>query len=170
MLAVERPEQAAVDLPARGVLDHADLLPDDAALFRNVSLGKIGRKHEFQQDFEIFLEAFGAGEVIRGHGVARKGVRACAGAGELLEGVSVLVLEHLVLKEVRDTGRGVEALSLEGKGPIDRAEIGRENGERLGKAVFGDIADAQAVREHALADAFTQFGIVSGHRAAPFMK
>ena len=172
MLAVQPLIQADHGLPARGVIHHADLLADDAALLGDVFLSEIRRKHKFQQDFQVFGKPVGAGEVIGGHGVAGEGVWACARARKLLQRVAVLVLEHFVLKEMRHARRGVVPLSLKGKGCVHRAEIGREDGEGFAEAFLGQIADAQAVFQRAGLHPLAKGGIGLGstHAVAPFIK
>ena len=170
MIAVQRFIQADEHLPAGRVLHHAYLLTDDAALFLHVFIRKIRREHEFEQNLQILLEPVGAGEVIRRHRVAGEGIRARARAGELLECVAVLVLEHFVLEEVRHARRRVVSFALKGERGIHRAEIGREDGKRLAEALLGQITYAQTVFQRVHLHLFVQGGIVFRHCAAPFIK
>ena len=125
MVAVQTLVRADEHLPAGCVLYHADLLIDNAAFLLHVFVRKVRREHEFEQNLQIFLKPVGAGEVVRRHGVARKRIRACTGTGEFLERIAVLVLEHLVLEEVRHACRCVVPLASKGERCVHRTEIGR---------------------------------------------
>ena len=94
--AVETFEQLFVDLPVGRVLDHADFLTDDAALFFYAFVRKIGDGDEGEEDAEVFFKMLRAVKVVRGDGVARKSVGFRAVLRQLDEGVAVLCVEHLV--------------------------------------------------------------------------
>ena len=103
-------------------------------------------------------------------GDAIKQARACTGAGEFLQCVAVLILEHFVLKEVRHACRCVIPLALKGERCVHRTEIGRQNGEGLAEALLGQIANAQTVCQRAGLHTLVQSGIILCHFAAPFIK
>ena len=56
VVLVQGPQHPGVDLPVGVVLDHADLLTDDALLLGNALVGEIGNGHKGQQDPQVFLK------------------------------------------------------------------------------------------------------------------
>ena len=170
MIAVQALIRADEHLPIGCVLYHADLLIDNAAFLLHVFIREVRREHEFKQNLQILLKPVGAGKVIRRHSVACEGVRTCTGAGEFLQCIAVLILEHLMLKEVRNARRCVIPLALKGERCVHRTEIGRQNGEGLAEALLGQIADTQTVCQRAGLHTLVQSGIILCHFAAPFIK
>ena len=88
------------------VLVHFDFLRDDAALFLDALFGKIPGRDHAKEDLEILFQMLRALDVVGCHGVACKGVVRTGVFGELLHGVSLGEVKHLVLQIVRHALRG----------------------------------------------------------------
>ena len=71
---VEGPEHLGVDLPVGVVLNHPNLLADDALLLGHAFLGEVGDGDEGQENLQVFLKVVRGVEVVAGHGVGGKGV------------------------------------------------------------------------------------------------
>ena len=143
-LLVQGLHHPGVELPVRVVLDHADLLADDALLLGHALLGEIGDGDEGQQDLQVLLKVLRGVEVVAGHGVGGEGVGLRAVLGQLLEGVALLGVEHLVLQIVGDARRGVQPLAVQAEAGVHAAVPGGEEGVLLGMLRLGDHADLQA--------------------------
>ena len=114
--------------------------------FGDVFLCKIGRKDEFGQDRQVFLETGGAGKVVRRHIMAGECIWRRAGCSKFLQRIAVFVLEHFMFQEMCNTRRRIDMRAvLHGKVGIDRTEIGCQHGKGLGKCGLGNIIDAQTV-------------------------
>ena len=141
-LFVQTAQQVRIDAPVGRVLGHADLLGDDAALFVDALLSKIGNRDKGEQDAQVFLKMLGAVEVIRRHGIAGEGVWLGSVLRKLLQRVAVLGVEHLVLEIVGDAGGrivpGIAQLELHVHAAVARGEKG------IGAAVAGLWHDGNA--------------------------
>ena len=82
--AVQAGKKPFVDLPVGRILDHADLLGDDAALLFHAFLRKVRHGDEGEQNAQVFFKMLGAVKVIARHRVGGKGVRLCAVLREYL--------------------------------------------------------------------------------------
>ena len=158
-----------IDLPVGVVLDHADLLADDALLLGNALLGKIGDGHEGQQNLQILLKMVGGVEVVAGHGVGGEGVGLRTVLRQFLKGVALLGVEHLVLQIVGDARRGVQPLAVQLEAHVHAAVAGGEEGVLLDIAGLGHHADHQAVGQGLPEDRLA-YPLVKGlsHSAASF--
>ena len=167
--AVEGPEHPGVDLPVGVVLDHADLLGDDALLLGDALVRKVGNGDKGQEDLQVFVKVAGGIEVVAGHGVGGKGVGLRAVFGQFLEGVALLGVEHLVLQIVGDAGGGVQPTAVQLEANVHAAVAGGEKGVFLGVVRLGNHADFQAVGQGFPVDGLAQAFIVDGlHASASF--
>ena len=82
--AVQAGKKPFVDLPVGRILDHADLLGNDAALLFHAFLRKVRHGDEGEQNAQVFFKMLGAVKVIARHGVGSEGVRLCAVLREYL--------------------------------------------------------------------------------------
>ena len=80
-------------------------------------------EEEMFKYFEIFRKFLLAFDVIRRHGVVRKGIVAAAVRGKLLHRAALRQVEHFVLQIVRDARRDVIFLPVQRKIAVIRAEI-----------------------------------------------
>ena len=159
----------AVDLPLGVVLDHADLLGDDALLLLHAFIGEVGDGHEGQQNPEIVIKMLGAVEIVGGNGVAGVGVGLGPAPGQVLHGAAVGGVEHLVLQIVGDAGRGIQPLAVQLKAHIHAAVAGGEEGELPGIPGLGHHADGQAVGQGLPDGLFPDAGVgKSFHQASSF--
>ena len=147
VLVVETLEQAGDEPPVRAVVVHFDLLPDDALLFGNGLLRKIRMRHHAQQHIQTFVQLLGSGEQIAGAVKAGERIGVGTGLGVLCKGVTVLVLKHFVLKEMRHTGRQVHLFAAQPEVPVNGAEFGGKDDMGAGVARHGPHNDGQAGRQ-----------------------
>jgi len=82
--AVQAGKEPFVDLPVRRILDHADLLTDDATFLFHAFVRKVRNGDKREQDAQVFFKMLGAVKVIARHRVGGKGVRLCAVLREYL--------------------------------------------------------------------------------------
>ena len=153
---VQSPHHTDVDLPVGVVLHHADLLTDDALLLSHALLGEIGNGHKGQQNFKVFLKVVGGVEIIAGHGVGGKRVGLRAVLRQLLEGVALLGVEHLVLQIVGDARRSVQPLAVQAEAGVHAAVSGGEKGVFLGVAGLGHHVNLQSVGQGLPVDGLSQ--------------
>ena len=153
--AVERLQHPGIDLPVGVVLDHTDLLSDDALLLGHALLREIGNRHKGQQDFQILLKVVGRIEIVTGHGVCREGVGFRAVLGQFLQGVALLCIEHLVFQIVSDAGRRIQPLTLQLETGVHTAVAGGKEGIFLAVARLGNHKNSQSVGQRFLIDRFT---------------
>ena len=156
---VQRLHQPLVHLPFRIVLDHVDLLGNDALLLLHALLGEVGHGHEGQQNLQILVEFLRGVEVVAGDGVGRKGVGLRAVFRQLLQGVARLGVEHLVLQIVGDAGGGVQPLAVQLKAHIHAAVAGGEHGVLAAIVLLGDDEHRQAVFQRCANDLLADAGI-----------
>ena len=88
---------------------------------------------------------FGRIEIISGHSVGGKGIGLGSVGGQILKGVALLGVEHLMLQIMGNAGRGIQPLSLQTKAGIHATVAGGEKGIFLGKAASGHNADLKSV-------------------------
>lgn len=74
MVLVHDAEQVFHHGRVRAVVIHPDFLRDDAALFLHAFLRKIPGRDHAQQNLQIFFQMLRALDIVRRHGVARKGI------------------------------------------------------------------------------------------------
>ena len=147
-LLVQGLHHPGIELPVGVVLDHADLLADDALLLGHALLREIGDRDEGQQDLQILLKVLRGVEVVAGHGVGGEGIGLRAVFRQLLEGVTLLGVEHLVLQVVGDARRCVQPLTVQTEAGVHPAVPGGKEGVLLGVLRLGDHADLQSVGQH----------------------
>ena len=165
---VEGPEHPDVNLPVGVVLDHPDLLADDTLFLGHALLGEPGDGDEGQQNLQVLIEMVRGIKVVPGHGVGGKGVGLRAVFRQLLEGVALLGVEHLVLQVVGDTG-GAQPLAVQGEAGVHASVTGGEKGIFLGVVRLGDHPDFQAVGQGFAVDGFAQALVQDGgHASASF--
>ena len=157
----------AIDLPLGIVLDHADLLGDDALLLLHALVGEVGDGHEGQQNPEIVVKMLGAVEIVGSDGVAGVGVGLGPTPGQVLHGAAVGGVEHLVLQIVGDAGRGIQPLAVQPEAHIHAAVAGGEEGKFPGIAGLGHHADGQAVGQGLPDGLFPDAGVGKGFHQAP---
>ena len=167
---VQALEQVGVDPPVGRILHHADLLTDDAALLVHALLREVGDGDEREQDLQILLKVLRAVEVIGGRRVGGEGVRLRAVLAQLLQGVAVLGVEHLVLQIVRDASGRIVPHAVEPEAHIHAAVARGEKGVALAVEGFGHNGDGQSVRQRGPQHRFADAGIIRFvplHCAAP---
>ena len=166
---IQRLHQALVALPLGVILDHADLLPDDALLLLHRLFGEVGNGHEGEKDLQILIELLRGGEIVAGDGVGSEGVRLSTVGGQHLQGVALLGVEHLMLEVVGDACRGVQPLTIANlKAHVHAAVGSAEQSIRAAEILLGDDADLQAVGQRMAVDTFANAGIGHHHTAASF--
>ena len=97
--------QAGDEPPVGAVVVHLYLLPDDALLFGDGLLGKVGMPHHAQQHVKALIQLFRGRKEVAGAVEGRESIGIRAGLGELCKGVAVFILEHLVLEEMGHAGQ-----------------------------------------------------------------
>ena len=139
---IQRLHQALVALPLGVILDHADLLPDDALLLFHRLLGEVGNGHEGEKDLQILIELLRGGEIVAGDGVGGEGVGLSTVGGQHLQGVALLGVEHLMLEVVGDACGGVQPLPVTDlKAHVHAAVRSAEQGIGAAKILLGHDAD-----------------------------
>ena len=166
-LPVQGLQHPLIDLPLRVVLDHADLLSNDALLLGHALVGEVRHRHKGQQLPQIFVKMLRAVEVVGRHGVAGEGVRLGAVFGHLLHGVSVGGVEHLVFQIVGDACRGILPCAVLLKAQVHAAVAG---GVFPGVAGLVDHIGRQAVFQAAEGHRLVNAGIIHPHASFPFRK
>ena len=112
-------------------------------------------------------------KIIAGDGVGGKGVGLRAVFGQLLKGIALLGVEHLMLQIVGDARRSIQPLAVQAETGIHAAVAGGEKGIALGIVPLGHDVDAQAVGQRlpadGLADALVK-GLFHACASFPFRK
>ena len=129
--------QAGDEPPVRAVIVHLYLLPDDALLFGDGLLGKVGMPHHAQQHVKALVQLFRGRKEVAGAVEGRESIGIRAGLGELCKGIAVLILEHLVLEEMGHTGGQMHFPLPQPEIPVDGAEAGGVNDMGAGVARHG---------------------------------
>ena len=145
IVCIEGGEQVGEHLPLRVVLDHLDLLADDALLLVHALRGEPGDGDKGEEDAQVLLEFLGALEVIAGNGRAGEGIGGSAVGGQVLKGVTVLGVKHLVFQEVGYAGGSVLPYAVQLKAHVHAAVVGGEEGVALLKAGLHIHVDGKAV-------------------------
>ena len=140
--------QVGEHLPVRVVLDHADLLADDPLLLVHALLGEVGDGDEGEEGLQVLLKLLGALEVVPGDGVAGKGVGGGPVGRQLLEGVALPGVEHLVLQVVGHPGGGVVPGPVQAEPQVHTAVVCGEKGVALLKLGLGKYKHVKAVLQH----------------------
>ena len=108
-------------------------------------------------------------EIVARHGVGGEGVGLRAVFRQLLEGISLLGVEHLVLQIVGNARRGVQPLAVQAEAGVHAAVAGGEEGVLFCVAGLGHHTDLQTVGQRLpvdrLADALVK---ALFHSAASF--
>ena len=117
-VVIQALHQLLIALPFRVILDHADLLTDDALLLLHRLVGKVGNGHKGQQDLQVLIELFGRAEIVAGNGVGGKGVGLRAVFRQLLQGVALGGIKHFMLQIVGETGSPLGSVSHRVVSPI----------------------------------------------------
>ena len=155
-MLIQSAQQVDEHLPVGVVLDHADLLADDPPLLLHALLGEIGDGDEGEQGPKILLKMFCGLKIVAGDGVAGEGVGRGPVGRQLLKGVALLGVEHLVLQIVGHSGRGIVPGPVQLKAQVHSAIIGGKEGVLLLKLRLGKDEHIQPVVqdlvEHLLPD------------------
>ena len=113
----------------------------------------------------------GGVEIIGRHGVGGEGIGLRAVLCQLLEGVALLGVEHLVLQIVGDARRGMDFPAVQQKIRVDGTVIRHKIGQLPGKTGPGQHQDPQAVGQGVHVKGLAQLGVfILRHWAAPFKK
>ena len=160
--------QLLIALPLGIVLDHADLLPDDALLLLHRLVGKIGYGDEGQQNLQVLIELLRGAEIVTGNGVGGKGIWLRAVFCQLLQRVALGGVEHLVLQIMGDARRGVQPLSVQLEFHIHAAVAGGKQSIFPLEAFFRYDADRQAVGQRLPPGSLTDAVIVGQHTVSSF--
>ena len=169
-LPVQGLQHPLIDLPLRVVLDHADLLSNNALLLGHALVGEVRHRHKGQQLPQILVKMLRAVEVIGGRRVGGEGVRLRAVLAQNLQSVAVLGVEHLVLQIVRDARGCIVPHAVEPEAHIHAAVARGEKGVALAVEGLGHNGDGQAVRQRGPQYRFADAGIIRFvplHCAAP---
>ena len=169
-LPVQGLQHPLIDLPLRVVLDHADLLSNNALLLGHALVSEVRHRHKGQQLPQILVKVLRAVEVVGRHGVAGKGIGLGAVFGHLLHGVSVGGVEHLVLQIVGDARRGILPYAVLLKAQVHAAVAGGEHGVFPGVAGLVDHIGRQTVFQAAEGHRLVNAGIIHPHASFPFRK
>ena len=110
-------------------------------------VGEIRNGYKGEQDAQILLKMLGGIEIVAGDGVGGKGIRLGAVFGQLLQGVAVLGIKHLVLQIMGDAGGGIQPLAVQPEAQIHAAVAGGKKGVFARVTGLADDADRQAVGE-----------------------
>ena len=144
-MLVQSGHQVGKYLPVRVILDHADLLADDAPLLVHTLLGKPGLGDKGEEDAQIFLKLLGGFKIVSGNGAGGK----CVGAGsvgrQVLEGIALLGVKHLVLQIVGHSGGAVRPHPVQAEAHIHAPVVGGKEGIALLKLRLGEDTHGQAV-------------------------
>ena len=169
--------QAVKHLVVRIVLHHADLLADDPLLLVHALLGKPGNGHEGEENFQVVAEFLRAFKIVAGEGRAGESVGGSPVGRQILEGVAVLGIEHLVLQEVGHPRRSVPPLAIQPELHIHAAVVGGKKGVALLKLGPPVHIDVQAVGQLRVIDFLPDAGVffayhgltpcLSGNRPCP---
>ena len=155
-MLIQGAQQIDEHRPVGVVLDHADLLADDPPLLLHALPGEIGDGDEGEQGPQIFLEMLGGLKIVAGDGVAGEGVGRGSVGCQLLKGVALPGVEHLVLQIVGHSGRRVVPGPIQLEAQVHSAIIGGKEGVLLLKFRFGKDKHIQPVVqdlvEHRLPD------------------
>ena len=173
VVVVEPLQHGEEHLVLRVVLDHADLLADDALLLVHALLGEVGDGDKGEENLQVLIEFLRALEVVARDGRAGEGVGAGPVGRQVLEGVAVLGVEHLVLQEVGHPRRGVPPLAVQLKAHVHAAVIGGEKGVALLKLRLLVHIDVQAVLQLCVKNPLPQPGVfrtVHAFSSLPFRK
>ena len=144
-MQIHRAEQILLHHVSVAVVVHLNFLRNDPALFFHTFLGEIRRRHQPQQDGQIFLKMLRTLDVVSRHRIARKGVVAASILREQLHRVALRQVEHLVLQIVRHAVRRRIVHAVQAKFRVDRPEIHRHKRIFLRKIRLFDHADHHAV-------------------------
>ena len=140
--------QAGDEPPVRAVVVHLYLLPDDALLFGDGLLCKVGVSHHAQQHVKALVQLFRGRKEVAGAVKGRESIGIRASLGELCKGIAVLILEHLVLEEMGHTGGQMHFPLPQPEIPVDGAEAGGVNDMGAGVARHGPHDARQARGQH----------------------
>ena len=138
VVLVQRPLEVLVHPPGGVVFDHLDLLPDDTLLLVHALLGEVALRDKGEQGAQVLLEPLGAVEIVGRHGRRREGVGRGAVGGELLQGVALLGVEHLVFQKMRHPRRGLLPQAVLAEADVHAAVAGGEEGVGFQVAWAGD--------------------------------
>ena len=138
VILVQRPLEVLIHPPGGVIFDHLDLLPNDALLLIHALLGEIALRDEGEQGAQVLFKPLGAVEIVGRHGRRREGVGRGAVGGELLQGVALLGVEHLVFQKMRHSGRGLLPHAVLAEADVHAAVAGGEKGVGFQVAWAGD--------------------------------
>ena len=174
MVLVQAGEQVDEDLPLRVVLDHLDLLADDALLLLHALGGEPGDRDKGEEGLQILLKLLGALKIVPGDGRAGEGVGRGAVGRQILKGIALLGVEHLVLQKMGHTGGGLLPGPVQLKAHIHPAVVGGEEGEGLAEAGLYIHINGQAILEPGVEEGLSHPGIDRffhvHHASLPFRK
>ena len=167
-VVIQALHELLIALPLGVILDHADLLADDALLLLHRPVGEIGHRYEGQQDLQILIELLGGAEIVAGDGVGGEGVGLGTVFRQLLQGVALGGVEHLMLQIVGDAGGGIQPLAVQLELHVHAAVAGGEQGVLPLEALLGHDAHRQAVGQRLPAGGLADTGIVGQHALSSF--
>ena len=168
MVLVHDAEQVFHHGRVRAVVIHPDFLRNDAALFLHALFRKIPGRDHAQQNLQIFFQMLRALDIVRRHGVARKGIVCPRILCKFLHRVSLGQVKHLVFEIVRHALRGRIFFAVQDKLRVNRTVVGRDERIALGKAGLFDHADQQPVCKALLKIMLSQLRkILSYHACTP---
>ena len=162
VVGVEGLQHTVKDLVLGVVLHHADLLADDALLLGHALGGEPGHGDEGEEDLQVLLKLLRALEVVAGDVGGGEGVGTGTVGGQVLEGVAVLGVEHLVLQEVGHPGGGVVPGAVQLEAHVHAAVVGGEKGEALGEVRLHIHIDVEAVVQSGMPELLSDAGIFLG--------
>ena len=165
MLPIHGPHHRFKKLTVRSILVHTDLLVDDAHFLGYAFLREIGGGHKFDEQPQCLLKIVGTGDIVGSHIIAGEGIGSGSQGRQFRRHIPVpRQIEHLMLQEMGNAGRGVNLPALQGKIRMDGAEIGYKISQFPGKTGPGHHADCQSVGQPLPIEHFPQFGVFKfGH-------
>ena len=155
------PEQVFIHTGSGVIRIHLDLLGNNPALLLHALLGEIALGYKLEQGPEVLLKQRGAGEMIGRDVIAGKGIGACAGLRQLLEGVAVGHVKHLMLQIVGHAVGGYIGLAVQLEPCVYGAVIGGKEGIGPGKAALGYYLQSQAIGQRILKGPLAQVRKIS---------
>ena len=171
MVFIHSLHQHLEDPAVRVILRHVDLLTDDALLFVNRFLRKIGGGNELQQKTQALFKILCAGEVIGSDIVAGKGIGDGAQHGEPLRHIVIRHIEELMLQIMGDARRDSMFYAVNRKFLMDGAEVRHEVAQLFRHAGAGHHCHRQAVLQGVPINGLVKGGIKTlFHHCTPLRK
>ena len=136
-----------IDLPFGIVLNHADLLGNNSLLLGNAFLRKIGNRHKGEQNFQILKEMLRGIKIVGRHGIGGEGIGLSAVLCQLLQGIALRRVKHLMLQVMGNACRCIQPFAVLFKTHIHAAVACGKHGIFAAESPLGNDTDRQSVRQ-----------------------